>query len=419
MSRENDYEEWNYRARREEEKYWELHNDVKKLERTKEEMLYEQKNIIAHIDELKMELRKLEEQQYERAKEFAKKVNTNEDALVAIKRKIEYAEIKLAQIREEQSILTQREQNIAELETKSNKKVEELNNYFNEKQKDLYQKEKSLYERERELNRQEFNLKSNEKKQDQKTKEQDQKTAELEKRENELRKREAEIKAREEALIAKESNLNLDEKNIGDREEKVTNKEKELMEREQRVKDAEKQLKEKNRIINEQVEIINKQSELISYDEKIITKLTNKINMLHELTSKAKQMFSDVSENINEVGNKAITLEAKLKNEEKKSVFSIIVQRIKLAFSKTPLLPISNDCKEIYDEGDKISKNASSVRKEMQKYDEKSNINEINDFLRTRQNKKRDIVIPEKNNTKELRETEIGVKNVDGFEIGD
>ena len=95
--------------------------------------------------------------------------------------------------------------------------------------------------------------------------------------------------------------------------------------------------------------MVQKQSELIKYDEGIINKLTEKLKVLHGLTITAKSNLSKLGTQITEIAKKANGLEVKLEGEEKKSIFSIIAQRIKNAFSKTPLLPpASKECQNIY-----------------------------------------------------------------------
>ena len=85
-------------------------------------------------------------------------------------------------------------------------------------------------------------------------------------------------------------------------------------------------------------------------------------------------------------------MENKLENEEKKGIFSIIGQRIKSIFSKKALLPpASNECREIYQDSININGSADKCRFEMQRYDEKENVNEIREILEERKNLKKNI----------------------------
>ena len=84
------------------------------------------------------------------------------------------------------------------------------------------------------------------------------------------------------------------------------------------------------------------------------------------------------------------------------------------------MLPASNDCKEISSDGNEINQSASEAKIEMQKYDEKENTNEMNDMLRVRQNKKREILIEDKEESNiEIKEIGVGpeTKEEDEMEL--
>lgn len=167
---------------------------------------------------------------------------------------------------------------------------------------------------------------------------------------------------------------------------------------------------------------IEKQDELINYDEKVIGQLTSKINKLHEITSKAKAALQNISGKVHEIGAKTHKLGKDLENEEPKSIFKIITQRIKRAFSKMPLLPASNECEDIYKNSQTIGSDANNCRFSMQTYDEKQNTQEINEILRQRQSIKRKVDTPEP--TRNADKDKSGViefyfEKEDGWEIGE
>ena len=167
---------------------------------------------------------------------------------------------------------------------------------------------------------------------------------------------------------------------------------------------------------------VEKQDELINYDEKVIGRLTKKINSLHEITSKAKEALQNIGSKIRGIGTDAHNLGQKLEQEESRSVFQIIRQRIKRMFSKTPMLPVSRGCEDIYRDSQNIGSDTDSCRFTMQGYDEKQNTQEINEILRQRQSMKRNVDTPEP--TRKADKDKSGViefyfEKEDGWEIGE
>ena len=130
---------------------------------------------------------------------------------------------------------------------------------------------------------------------------------------------------------------------------------------------------------------VRNRDELIKYDEDVINQLTDRINRLHEMTMKTKQTFVELGAKIYDLGKNVYELGTRLEKEEGKSIFKIISQRIKSAFSKTPLLPAASVCKNMYEECKFIDNGVTNARFSMQNYDEKENIRKMNNMLRERQ----------------------------------
>lgn len=167
---------------------------------------------------------------------------------------------------------------------------------------------------------------------------------------------------------------------------------------------------------------VEKQDELISYDEKVIGQLTKKINGLHEIISKAKETLQNIGSKINRIGTDAYNLGEKLEQEESKSVFKIISQRIKRVFSKTPMLTASRDCGDIYRDSQNIGYDTDKCKFLMKSYDEKESTQEINKVLRQRQSMKKSVDIEEtttKTDKDKSGVIEFYFEKEDGWEIGD
>ena len=206
-------------------------------------------------------------------------------------------------------------------------------------------------------------------------------------------------------------NIQIKQDKLEERVQNLENREQIVSEKEKQFDDIETDIKDKNNKIQELELIVENQENLIKYDEGIIKKLTEKIKSLHELTLKSKETFIDLGAKISTVGNRIFNLENKLENEEKKGIFSIIGQRIKSIFSKKALLPpASNECREIYQDSININGSADKCRFEMQRYDEKENVNEIREILEERKNLKKNI-----NNvdiTKNIKQEDIDNSNI-------
>lgn len=155
---------------------------------------------------------------------------------------------------------------------------------------------------------------------------------------------------------------------------------------------------------------------------RLLNGLTKKINRLHEITSKAKQALINIGSKIHGIGNDAHNLGEKLEQEESRSVFQIISQRIKRAFSKTPLLPASRDCEDIYRDSQNIGHDTDKCRFSMQSYDERENTQEINEMLHQRQSMKKSVDTPEtirKSDKDRPRVIDFYFEKEDGWEITD
>lgn len=163
---------------------------------------------------------------------------------------------------------------------------------------------------------------------------------------------------------------------------------------------------------------IEKQEELISFDEKVIKQLSKKIEILHQFTKKAKGTFVKLESKIGSIGTNIHKLGEKIEQEESKGIFKIIAQRIKSVFSKTPMLPASNDCNDIYIYSEDISHDARQSRFDMQSYDENQNWQEVRETVKQRQNMKKSINDPtpiEKKNGV----IDFYFEKEDGWEIGE
>lgn len=164
-------------------------------------------------------------------------------------------------------------------------------------------------------------------------------------------------------------------------------------------------VKEKDERIKELEALVQKQNKLIKYDEMIIGKLTEKIKKLHELTITAKTNLSALGNKINAVATRANRLGITLEGEEKKSIFKIITDRIKSAFSKTPLLPPpSKECHDIYEESMNIDGACNNFRFGLQEYDETKNHLEIKNILDERKGLKEEIYVTRNVNAKDIDE---------------
>lgn len=410
-------------TKRAENEYWELQDYIKKAKREFNELTDATKKEKIELDEVtdamkkaKIEYRDLQDdaeklkkqiedletekrqkqeefnhEQYKEAKQYANKEITEEGILAIINRRIQDAESKLAEIRKEKDDLEKTKQannemfqvkakksvdtdlllSLREMQIRDREQKADINSSLqlidksarDKKAEELAELEQSIKEKEEKLNSKQANITDRE--------------DEISKREEEFKQREEESKKREEGLKQ--------------REEELKQKEEELKKREEEVAKAKEQLNEKDSRIKEQETTIEQQSALIAFDENVINMLINKINSLHKLVSKSKETFTQLFEKVGHIVNKTEDLEKRLQDEENRSVFSMISQKIKSTFSKQPLLPASNDCNEIYSDSKELSDSASTAKIEMQEYNETTSINEMKKMLQVRQNKKMDI----------------------------
>ncbi len=174
--------------------------------------------------------------------------------------------------------------------------------------------------------------------------------------------------------------------------------------------------KSKDEKIEQLESTVEKQEELISFDEKVIKQLSRKIEILHQLTMKAKATFSILESKIGGIGTKIHNLGEKMEQEESKGIFKIIAQRIKRVFSKTPMLPASNDCSEIYRYSQGIVSDSQQCRFDMQSYDERQNWQSVRETVKQRQDKKKSITTPIE---KKDGVIEFYFEKEDGWDIGD
>ena len=150
------------------------------------------------------------------------------------------------------------------------------------------------------------------------------------------------------------------------------------------------EINSKNQQIKELKSTVQKQSELIKFDEIVIDKLTDKINNLHNIIGNAKQIIGNLREKIGELQQSMYQLNDRLTKQENENVFQRAFQRVKGMFSRTPKLPsASGECRDIYEKSFSLWKKTDKEALQMEQYNEKNNIVEMNNLLRQRQDMKR------------------------------
>lgn len=149
--------------------------------------------------------------------------------------------------------------------------------------------------------------------------------------------------------------------------------------------------KAKDEKIKELEEKNKKQEQLIDFDEKIMLDMGKKIKGLQQITTKAKSTLTKFEGLVHSIHSKTLRLSETLGKQESQSIFSIIAQRIKKTFSKTPMLPPpSTECRSISFEGEQASIDMSQSRLEIEnEYNKVGGIDEK--MIKQRQSMKKNI----------------------------